>query len=163
MGGWGEFVGAFGIFLLSHAVPARHPLLWAIVLWAGAHAVPNGDLAHVLLFGGFAVFSLLGMRAIDRRRRRLLGAEAWARLAYRTSFLPGASLAVGRCRPGGPASPWRLAAASLLWLALLLLHERVIGVTPLPSCPKQISHLWTLGKTNFHIGPCPTTVATVVG
>ena len=34
----------------------RHPLLWAITLWALAHMVPNGDLAHVLLFG-FSPFS----------------------------------------------------------------------------------------------------------
>jgi uncharacterized membrane protein len=130
-----SFGGRTGGFNPEHpgiAGLVRHPLLWALTLWAGAHAVPNGDLAHLLLFGGFALFALLGMRAIDRRRRRLLGAEAWARLAYRTSFLPGASLVSGRWRPGRLASPWRLAWAALLWLALLLLHGPVIGVTPLP-------------------------------
>lgn len=112
---------------------ARHPLLWAIALWAAAHAVPNGDLAHMLLFAGFAGFALLGMRAIDRRRRRQLGAETWARLARRTSFWPGAALASGRWRPAAPPSTGRLAAAALLWLALLVLHRPLIGVTPLPS------------------------------
>lgn len=38
----------------------RHPLLLALALWAAAHLVPNGDLAHVILFGTFAVFALLG-------------------------------------------------------------------------------------------------------
>lgn len=38
----------------------RHPVLWAAALWAIAHAVPNGDLAHILLFGLLGVFSLLG-------------------------------------------------------------------------------------------------------
>ena len=110
----------------------RHPLLWALVLWAGAHAVPNGDLAHLLLFGGFAGFALLGMRALDRRRRRQLGTEAWARLARRTAFWPGAALVSGRWRPAALPSPRRMVAATLLWLALLVLHGPVIGVTPLP-------------------------------
>ena len=48
----------------------RHPMLWATALWAFAHAVPKGDLAHVLLFGGFAIMALAGMFAIDARHRR---------------------------------------------------------------------------------------------
>ncbi|MFZ5739110.1 MAG: NnrU family protein [Pseudomonadota bacterium] len=111
----------------------RHPLLWAIGLWAGAHAVPNGDLAHVLLFGFFALIALLGMTIIDRRKRRQFGAARWAELAARTSFWPFAALISGRFRP----QRWRI---SLLrfgigvaaWLSLLLLHPLVIGVSPLP-------------------------------
>lgn len=30
----------------------RHPLLAALALWAGAHMLANGDVAHVALFGG---------------------------------------------------------------------------------------------------------------
>ena len=47
---------------------ARHPILWAMALWAGAHLVPNGDLAHVVLFGGSLAFALLGMAALDAQR-----------------------------------------------------------------------------------------------
>ncbi|MCB4825072.1 NnrU family protein [Roseicella aerolata] len=111
---------------------ARHPLLWAIALWAGAHALPNGDLAHVLLFGGFVGFALLGMHMIDRRRRRHLGEAEWMHLAARTSFWPGEALLSGRWRPTGLPDPLRLMVAVLLWLVLLLLHQPVIGVTPLP-------------------------------
>lgn len=111
----------------------RHPLLWAIGLWAGAHVVPNGDLAHVVLFGFFAVIALVGMAIIDRRKRRQLGAARWQALAARTSFWPGAALLAGRFRP-------RLSRFSLVrcgigiaaWLTLLLLHPYVIGVSPLP-------------------------------
>lgn len=112
---------------------ARHPLLWAIVLWAASHAVPNGDLAHVLLFASLAGFSLAGMAVIDRRKRRQMGTAAWAVLAARTSFWPAAALVSGRWRPR-PAlpSPRRLAAAALAYLVLLLLHLPVIGVSPLP-------------------------------
>jgi uncharacterized membrane protein len=113
---------------------ARHPLLLALSLWAAVHAVANGDLAHLLLFGGFAGFAMLGMRVLDRRRRRLLGEVAWMRLAARTSDWPLAALLDGRWRPGLPrvADALRLALGLLLWLALLVLHPPVIGVSPLP-------------------------------
>lgn len=111
---------------------ARHPLLLALALWAGAHAVANGDLAHVALFGAFAGFALLGMRIIDRRRRRLMGAGEWGRLAARTSAWPLAALIDGRWRPSAPPAIGRLCAGLLLWLSLLALHAPVVGVSPLP-------------------------------
>ena len=111
----------------------RHPILWALALWAGSHAVPNGNLAHVLLFGGFAVFALVGGLAIDARLRRRWGAEEWRRLSRRTSFVPLAGMVTGRTGwPGGRPDPRRLAAAVALYLALLMLHPGVIGVSPLP-------------------------------
>ncbi|MEM8552193.1 MAG: NnrU family protein [Pseudomonadota bacterium] len=48
----------------------RHPLLLAILLWAVGHLLANPHAAHAILFGSFAVFSLTGMAAIDRRLRR---------------------------------------------------------------------------------------------
>ena len=97
-----------------------------------SHTVPNGNLAHAVLFGSFAGFALLGMAAIDRRKRRQMGEREWAALAAGTSFWPGAALLSGRWRPSGGPSPARLAAGLLLWLLLLLLHRPVIGVSPLP-------------------------------
>ena len=41
------------------AAITRHPLLWALTLWSLAHLAPNGDLAHGLLFGSFALTALL--------------------------------------------------------------------------------------------------------
>ncbi len=55
----------------------RQPLLWALALWAGAHLLPNGDLAHVLLFAPMLGFSLVGMRIVERRRRAALGEADW--------------------------------------------------------------------------------------
>lgn len=109
---------------------ARHPLLWALLLWASAHMIANGDLAHVLLFGGFALFSAMGMWMIDRRKRRRM--PDWAQLAARTSAFPLAALADGRWRPRGWPAPGRLAVWLAVWLALLWLHLPVIGVDPLP-------------------------------
>lgn len=45
----------------------RHPMLWAFVLWATAHLIANGDLASVMLFGTFGVYSLFGMVAQNVR------------------------------------------------------------------------------------------------
>jgi uncharacterized membrane protein len=111
---------------------ARHPLLWALALWSGAHLLANGDLAHALLFGGFLAMSLGGMAMLDARKRRLLGQGAWARLSASTSFWPFAALATGRWRPGGPPGVLRAALAALLWQALIWAHPPVIGVGALP-------------------------------
>ena len=109
-----------GILALS-----RHPLLLAMVLWALAHMVANGDLAHVILFGLFAVFPALSMGLIDRRKRREMGPR-WQEMAQNTGrFSPGA---LAGLRPGLWAG---LAAAAVSGL-LLVLHAPVMGVSPLP-------------------------------
>lgn len=111
---------------------ARHPLLLAIFLWSGVHALANGNLAHLLLFGSFAGFALLGMRLLDRRKRRILGTAEWTRLAARSSNWPFGALIDGRWHPRSAPAPGRLAAGLLLWLGLLALHPVVLGVSPLP-------------------------------
>lgn len=105
----------------------RHPLLWALALWALAHLLPNGDLAHVLLFGLFAGFALLGQWIVDRRRKRLLGAD-WARLDAARRAAP-----LWPPRPASwPAALARLALGLAAFAALVALHPLVIGVSPLP-------------------------------
>jgi len=111
---------------------ARHPLLLALALWAGSHVVPNGNLAHVALFGAFAGFAMLGMHIIDRRKRRVLGQAAWDRLATRTSNWPFGAMLAGRWRPAGFPDPVRLLLGLLLWAALVVLHPAVIGLSALP-------------------------------
>lgn len=106
----------------------RHPVVWALGLWAGAHIVPNGDVAALLLFAPLVVLSLAGPRVLDAKRRRSLGDEAWARLASFTDEPCSVAPAVMLREIG----PWRLVLGLALFAALLLLHEPVIGVTPLP-------------------------------
>jgi uncharacterized membrane protein len=115
------------------AALTRHPLLWALALWATAHLAPNGDLAHVILFGGFALLALVAMPAFDARARAALSPEA-----ARAYFGATALLSLGPLRH---ARWWRdvvrpragrLILALALWLAILLLHPWVIGVSPLP-------------------------------
>lgn len=100
----------------------RHPVIWALALWAASHLFPNGDLASLLLFGPLLALSLSGPAVLDRRRRRDLG-EDWLRLAPRLTPLPTLLAQIG---------PWRLGGGILLYAVLLHLHPMVIGASPLP-------------------------------
>lgn len=115
------------------AAVTRHPLLWALALWAGAHLVPNGDLAHVLLFGTFAAMALLGMVVSDRRARRTLGADEARAFFGATRVLSLAPLRDPAWRRANLGPLARKALIGLaLWLAALALHPALIGVSPLP-------------------------------
>ncbi|NNU82013.1 NnrU family protein [Halovulum dunhuangense] len=103
----------------------RHPLLLALALWAAAHLSANGDLAHVILFGTFAGFAVFGMRLVDRRRRREMGA-AWDRL---DSARRRARLLPPPVSWGGAAI--RLALGIALHAGLVWLHPWLFGVSPL--------------------------------
>ncbi|WP_205481321.1 NnrU family protein [Sphingomonas arenae] len=60
----------------------RHPVLWGFATWALVHTVANGDLVALIMFGGFLLFSLAGMKLVERRRKRQLSenGEALPRL-----------------------------------------------------------------------------------
>lgn len=59
-------------------------LMAGFALWAGAHLVANGDLAHVILFGLMLAYALAGLARVGRFRLRLtpmrlaVGAVLWA-------------------------------------------------------------------------------------
>jgi uncharacterized membrane protein len=46
----------------------RHPFLTAIILWGVGHLLANGDLASILLFGGFIVYSIVDILAVNARK-----------------------------------------------------------------------------------------------
>ena len=104
---------------------SRHPLLAALALWAAAHVVPNGDLAHVMLFGTFAGFAFFGGRLIDIRKRREMGAE-WQRMNV---VIKGAPLLAWRWSGTILA---RLFTGVFLYATLLWVHPVLFGVSPLP-------------------------------
>lgn len=110
----------------------RQPLLWALGLWAGAHLVANGDLAHVLLFGVFVLLAIAGVPLVEGRRRRQMGAAQWQQLTAHTGLIPLAALLTGHWRPQAAPNWWRLALAVVIWVGTLHLHEPVIGPSPLP-------------------------------
>lgn len=106
----------------------RHPIPWAIILWAGAHLIANGDVAGVMFFGTFLLFAAFAPMLVDRRRRRC-GEQAWKRFAEASPTLPFAG--------PGPVDwsglGWqRVAGGLLLYVLLVYLHEPVIGFRPWP-------------------------------
>jgi uncharacterized membrane protein len=50
----------------------RHPMLWGMVIWAGAHLLVNGDMASIVLFGGLGLWAVSEIYLINR-------AGAWVR------------------------------------------------------------------------------------
>lgn len=115
------------------AAVTRHPLLLALGLWSGTHLVANGDLAHVILFGGFLAMALVAAGASDRRAARELPAGEAARFFGATalfSLRPFADPAWRRRTL--PRLTVRAGVGLFLWLAALHLHEPVIGLSPVP-------------------------------
>lgn len=111
----------------------RHPLVWGLTLWALAHLLPNGDLAHLILFGLFALFGFAGMVAIDKRRQREWGREEWLRRSAKTAFIPFGRIFVVTAELPGMLADWRRVLAALaLYLVFLFAHQALIGVSPLP-------------------------------
>ena len=106
----------------------RHPVMWAIGLWAIGHVIANGDLASLLFFGSLAALALGGTVLIDRKKQLALGSN-WSRLAEVTSNLPFAALVAGRT-----GLHWRdigvlrIAAGLLLYAVLYLAHPIITGL-----------------------------------
>jgi uncharacterized membrane protein len=45
-----------------------HPMMLGVELWAIAHLLVNGDLASILFFGGFLLWSLVAFASASRRQ-----------------------------------------------------------------------------------------------
>lgn len=61
------------ILLVAAYIPSnikrkvKHPMLAGIKFWALGHLLINGDLASILLFGGFLVFAVVAMISSNKR------------------------------------------------------------------------------------------------
>lgn len=44
----------------------RHPMLTAVIVWAVAHLLVNGDLPSLILFGGLGIWAIVEMVLINR-------------------------------------------------------------------------------------------------
>ena len=88
-----------------------HPMIAGVKIWALAHLLANGNLADVLLFGGFLIWAVLTFRASRRRDR--MNATVYPSAAMANSLL---TLVIGL-------------SAGLVFM--LWLHVRWVGVSPL--------------------------------
>lgn len=110
----------------------RHPAMWGVALWAGAHLVANGDLAALILFGALLVLALGGAAHQDRRKAKKLGAD-WQAFAARTSYLPFGAILAGRTRlDWAGLGWWRVALGLAAYAVFLRFHQALFGVAPLP-------------------------------
>jgi uncharacterized membrane protein len=89
---------------------AKHPMLLATKLWATAHLLANGNLADVLLFGGFLAWAVADRISLKRRATRAVPAA-----------------------PAGPMNDVIAVVGGLAIYALFLFwaHAWLIGVRPL--------------------------------
>ena len=96
-----SFVLLAATYVPRNAIKARlhHPMVLAVKVWALAHLLANGNLAHTVLFGTFLVWAALSFRAARARDRAagtvyapgtttgtvttvLVGAFGWALFAF---------------------------------------------------------------------------------
>jgi uncharacterized membrane protein len=96
-----SFILVAAAYVPRNAIKARlhHPMVLGVKVWALAHLLANGNLAHVVLFGAFLVWAVLSFRAARARDRAagtvypagstagtlgavLAGAALWAVFAF---------------------------------------------------------------------------------
>ena len=108
----------------------RHPVLWAIALWALVHLIARGDSASVIFFGGFALLSISGTVLIDARKNRSVGAD-WQRFAASTSNVPFVAIIQARNRfRFDEIGWWKILVGLALYFVLLLAHPYLFGARP---------------------------------
>ena len=111
-------IAAF-ILLAAAYIPSRirtavgHPMLAAIMLWSLSHLLVNGDLASIVLFGSFLVYSVYDRISVQQRAALgPLGSRQGTIAGDFTAILVGTGAFI----------------AMLLWG-----HARLIGVALIPG------------------------------
>jgi uncharacterized membrane protein len=98
----------------------RHPMMWAIGLWALSHLVLFWSVRTMVTALAIGILALVGARFQDAKKEVLMG-EAWAEWESKTSYWPqlGRLLGVG-------AVP--LIVGTALWLAGSYIHLWRAGI-----------------------------------
>ncbi|VAW17651.1 hypothetical protein MNBD_ALPHA12-2327, partial [hydrothermal vent metagenome] len=88
-------------------VLVKHPMLWGTFFWSAGHLMANGDLASVILFGSFLVYSI-----VDRVASYIKGDPNPVFVSYRSDIIA-------------------IVAGTVLYLIFALwIHGYLFGVTP---------------------------------
>lgn len=77
------FILLTAAYVPGNAIKAKlhHPMVLGVALWALAHLLANGNLAHLILFGSFWVWAIFDFRAAKARDRANKTAYAAGRIA----------------------------------------------------------------------------------
>ncbi|MBP9792342.1 MAG: hypothetical protein KBC27_03930, partial [Rickettsiales bacterium] len=109
----------------------RHPILWAMFLWAASHIFPNGSLSLVIVFSICMLFSLFGMKLIDLRMQKSLGKDVWKELSRNTSIIPFGALTKSTIWSIFTRDDlYRVIIGLILYYASLHFHQYILGVNP---------------------------------
>lgn len=113
----------------------RHPMLWAVALWAGTHLAANGAASDLALFGGFLVFALVMQPLADRKTARR-DPESWRMLKAQTSLLPFAAILAGRA--GERVGDFWINGVLyglMVFVAAVIVHATILGIAVAPGFP----------------------------
>ncbi len=110
-----SFVLLAATYVPRNAIKAglHHPMVLSVKVWAFAHLLSNGNLAHVVLFGAFLVWAVLSFRAARGRDRA-------ARAVY-----PAGTVAWTAITAAVGIAAWALFA---FWAHALLIGARPLGM-----------------------------------
>ena len=106
----------------------RHPIMWAVMLWAVSHVLARGDAKSLVFFGGLFLVALLGTLSMDRRKR---ANPDFGRFASVTSHLPFVAIAQKRNHLVWREIGWVRPVIGLAVFTLFLAaHRWLFGVSP---------------------------------
>ena len=110
-----SFIATVAAYVPGNSIKAKlgHPMVAGVKAWALAHLISNGNLADVILFGAFLLWSIVSFSR-SRRRDRAHG------ITYPAGTLSKNAITV--------------VIGTVVWAVFLMgLHLQLIGVSPLPQ------------------------------
>ena len=110
---WLAFVLLTAAYVPGNGIKARvhHPMVLGVKTWALAHLLANGNVAHLVLFGAFLVWSVFNFRSARQRDR-----------------VQGTTYAAGKTS----ATVLSVVLGSVVWgVFAFWLHGLLIGIRPL--------------------------------
>jgi len=116
------------ILLVAAYIPANHfkvrlghPMVLSVKVWALAHLLSNGNLADIILFGAFLVWSVLNFKSARARDRAQAASQALLSGEPAQATAPKISATLTAVVVG----------AGVWGLITFVLHALVVGVSPL--------------------------------
>lgn len=88
---------------------SKNPMLIGLIIWSAVHLIANGDLASLMLFGGFLLFALFDIWSVTRINRASANNEQEKTALWRDVLV--------------------IALGAGIYSALLIWHGNLFGVT----------------------------------